>query len=88
MTKTEQIKEHCKQLKLTALASQLENTIAEAEKSQISYLELHQQAYGKGSGTQKKKGPKQTHFTSPAAIELQLGSVRLQRFQWPGETAA
>lgn len=40
MTKTETIKEHCKQLKLTALSAHLENTIAEAEKNQTSYLEL------------------------------------------------
>jgi DNA replication protein DnaC len=40
MTKTETIKSYCKQLKLTALASHLDNTIAEGEKGQVSYLEL------------------------------------------------
>lgn len=40
MTKTEMIKEHCKQLNLTALAANLDSTIAEAEKNQTSYLEL------------------------------------------------
>lgn len=39
-TKTEVIKKHCKQLKLTALAAYLDEAIEEAEKKQISYLEL------------------------------------------------
>lgn len=39
-TKTEQIKQHCAELKLTAMASVLEDTIAEAEREQTSYLEL------------------------------------------------
>lgn len=40
MTKTEKIKEHCRQLKLTAMAASLDDTIADAEKNQTSYLEL------------------------------------------------
>lgn len=40
MTKTDAIKNHCKQLNLTALAAYLDDAIAEAEKKQISYLEL------------------------------------------------
>ena len=39
-TKTEEIKKHCKQLKLTALAAYLDQAIEVAEKKQISYLEL------------------------------------------------
>jgi hypothetical protein len=33
MTKTETIKEHCKQLKLTGLSAHLENTIAEPKRT-------------------------------------------------------
>jgi DNA replication protein DnaC len=40
MTKTEVLKNHCKELNLTALAAHLDAVIAEAEKKQISYLEL------------------------------------------------
>lgn len=39
-TKTEAIKKHCKQLKLTAMAAYLHEAIQEAENNQISYLEL------------------------------------------------
>lgn len=39
-TKTEAIKKDCKQLKLTALAAYLDEAIEQAEKNQISYLEL------------------------------------------------
>src|SRR5690606_5056657 len=39
-TKTEQIKQHCEELKLAAMASVLEGTIAGAESEQTSYLEL------------------------------------------------
>ena len=55
MTKTEQIKQHCKQLKLTALASQLETTIAEAEKDQTSYLELINRLMEKEVAHRRKK---------------------------------
>jgi DNA replication protein DnaC len=40
MTKTQQIKDYCKQLKLSALADYLDPTIAEAEAQSLSYLEL------------------------------------------------
>jgi len=40
ITKTEMIKAHCKQLNLTALPDYLDRAIAEAEKNQVSYLEL------------------------------------------------
>lgn len=40
MTKTQLIKQHCKQLKLSAVAEHLEPAIGEAEAQQLSYLEL------------------------------------------------
>lgn len=40
MTKTEIIKNHCKELNLTALSAFLDQAIAEAEKKQLTYLEL------------------------------------------------
>lgn len=40
MTKTDVIKNHCKELKLTALSAYLDKAIEEAENKQISYLEL------------------------------------------------
>lgn len=40
MTKTEVIKNHCKQLNLSAISSELDHVIIDAENSKISYLEL------------------------------------------------
>jgi DNA replication protein DnaC len=40
MTKTEIIKNHCKQLNLSALSTQFDEAITEAEKQKMSYLEL------------------------------------------------
>jgi DNA replication protein DnaC len=40
ITKTELIKNQCKQLNLSALSTQFDASIAEAEKQQMSYLEL------------------------------------------------
>jgi len=40
MTKTETLKNQCKQLNLTALSSQLDQVLSEAEKNKITYLEL------------------------------------------------
>lgn len=40
MRKSERIKQHCKQLKLSALADHLDGAIAEAESRGLSYLEL------------------------------------------------
>lgn len=40
MTKTEIIKNHCKQLKLPAISSELDAMIADARNNKISYLEL------------------------------------------------
>jgi len=40
MTKTEAIKNHCKQLNLSAISDQLDNVITEAEINQISHIEL------------------------------------------------
>jgi len=40
MTKTETLKTQCKQLNLTALSSQLDQVLSEAEKNKITYLEL------------------------------------------------
>ena len=40
MTKTEIIKNHCKQLNLSALSTQFDEAITEAENQKLSYLEL------------------------------------------------
>lgn len=40
MTKTQLIKQHCKQLKLSGLADHLQAAIAEAEANRVSYLQL------------------------------------------------
>jgi len=40
MTKTETLKTQCKQLNLTAISSQLDQVLSEAEKNKITYLEL------------------------------------------------
>lgn len=40
MTKTESVKNHCKQLNLTAVCNELDNVLQEAEKNKVSYLEL------------------------------------------------
>lgn len=39
-TTTQTIKDHCKQLKLSALAAHFDDTITEAEQKKVSYLEL------------------------------------------------
>jgi DNA replication protein DnaC len=40
MTKTESVKNHCKQLNLTAVCNELDSVLQEAEKNKVSYLEL------------------------------------------------
>jgi len=40
MTKTESVKNHCKQLNLTAVCNELDNVLQEAERNKVSYLEL------------------------------------------------
>jgi DNA replication protein DnaC len=40
MKKTETVKNHCKHLKLSALAESLDTVLAQAEKNKITYLEL------------------------------------------------
>jgi DNA replication protein DnaC len=40
MTKTQRIKNHCKQLKLSGMADHLDPVIAEAQAQSLSYLEL------------------------------------------------
>ncbi len=40
MTKTEIIKNHCRQLKLSALSAQLDEVVAKAEKDKVSYIEV------------------------------------------------
>jgi DNA replication protein DnaC len=55
MTKTEVIKNHCKELNLTALSAFLDNAIAEAEKKQLSYLELLKTLMEKEIDHRKKK---------------------------------
>jgi len=39
-SKTELVKNHCKQLNLTAVYNELDNVLSEAEKNKVSYLEL------------------------------------------------
>jgi len=39
-SKTELVKNHCKQLNLTAVCNELERVLSEAEKNKVSYLEL------------------------------------------------
>lgn len=55
MTKTEEIKEQCKQLNLGALSSCLDVVIEDAEKNQISYLELVKTLIGKEIKHRKEK---------------------------------
>ncbi len=55
MTKTDIIKNHCKELNLTALSAYLDNAIAEAEKKQISYLDLLKTLMEKEINHRKKK---------------------------------
>ena len=40
MTKTEQIKQHCKQLKLSAIADNLDDMVGEAQKNQVTYTQF------------------------------------------------
>lgn len=40
MTKTENIKDHCKQLNLSAISNELDTVLRDAENDQISYLEF------------------------------------------------
>ena len=40
MTKTESVKNHCKQLNLTAVCNELDNVLQQAERNKVSYLEL------------------------------------------------
>jgi len=40
ISKTELVKNHCKQLNLTAVYNELDNVLSEAEKGKVSYLEL------------------------------------------------
>lgn len=40
MTKTENIKDHCKQLNLSAISNELDTVLRDAENNQISYLEF------------------------------------------------
>lgn len=74
MTKTEAIKNHCKQLNLTALATYLDDAVAEAEKKQISYLELLKMLMDKEISHRKSKDTerrtKQAHL--PMAYNLNL----------------
>lgn len=55
MTKTEQIKQHCKQLRLSGMASELEDVIAQAEKDEVSYLELVNQLIDKEVNHRQQK---------------------------------
>ena len=40
ISKTELVKNHCKQLNLTAVCNELDLVLAQAEKNKVSYLEL------------------------------------------------
>jgi len=55
MTKTEMIKNNCKQLNLSAISSGLDDLIMEAENSKISYLELIRNLFEIEIGHRKKK---------------------------------
>jgi DNA replication protein DnaC len=55
MTKSEIIKQQCRQLKLAAMAAHFENTITEAEKNKVSYLELIKTLMDKEIGHRKQK---------------------------------
>lgn len=55
MTKTDAIKNHCKQLHLTALPDYLDHAIEQAEKKQISYLELLKMLMEKEINHRKEK---------------------------------
>ena len=55
MTKTEQIKQHCKHLRLSGMASQLEDVIAQAERDKVSYLELVNQLIDKEVSHRQQK---------------------------------
>jgi len=55
MTKTELIKEQCKQLNLTALSTHLESVVAQAEKNQTSYWELIKMLMEKEISSRKEK---------------------------------
>lgn len=74
MTKTEQIKQHCKQLRLSAMASQLEDVIAQAERDKVSYLELVNQLINKEvSHRQQKDLDKRTNLARlPMSFNLDL----------------
>lgn len=55
MTKTEIIKNHCKKLKLTAISTNFDAVIAEAEQDQPSYLELIRKLFEKEINHRKAK---------------------------------
>ena len=55
MTKTELIKEQCKQLNLTAMSTHLESVVAQAEKNQTSYWELIKMLMEKEINFRKEK---------------------------------
>ena len=55
MTKTELIKNHCKELNLTALAVNIDAIVAEAETHKLSYLELIKTLLGKELAYRKTK---------------------------------
>lgn len=88
MTKTEVIKNQCKQLNLTALASCLDDAIAEAEKKQISYLELLKILMEKEITNRKKKDTERRTKQArlPMAYNLDLfdftGSNGLEKKQF------
>ena len=55
MTKTQLIKEQCKQLNLTAMSTHLESVVAQAEKNQTSYWELIKMLMEKEINYRKEK---------------------------------
>lgn len=74
MTKSELIKDHCRQLNLSALSTSLDNTIAEAEKNKVSYLEFLKTLIEKEINHRKEKDleKRKTQAHLPLSYNLDL----------------
>jgi DNA replication protein DnaC len=80
MNKSQIVKQHCKQLNLSALSEHLEDVIAEAEKQHFSYLELIKTLMDKEIQHRKKKDLEKR--TSQARLPL---SYNLDLFDFTTE---
>ncbi|MCC5905137.1 MAG: IS21-like element helper ATPase IstB [Balneolaceae bacterium] len=74
MTKTQRIKDHCKQLKLSGIADYLDPVIAEAQAQSLSYLELVKRLIDKELAHREEKAlHRRTKLARlPAACNLDL----------------